>query len=146
MSLVTTNPPATQNGRVNEEQEPQAPVKPKRRQFSAAYKLAIVNEYDHLTDAGDKGALLRREGLYSSHIVEWRKARDAGALGALETKTRRSSKTPEQRELEVLRAKNARLEKKLARAETALELAGKAHALLEMLSESAESNNEGSKK
>jgi transposase-like protein len=57
--------------------------RPKRRRFTAEYKLAIVAEYEALTDPGAKGALLRREGLYSSHIVEWRRARDAGALREL---------------------------------------------------------------
>lgn len=147
MSLTTTTPVAVQNGHVEyEEREPQPPARPKRRTFSAEYKSAIVDEYDSLTDHGDRGALLRREGLYSSHITEWRKARDKGALGALEPKVRSSKKTAEQRELEALRRKNERLERKVAAQQTALEMAGKAHALLEMLSESAESNSDGSKK
>lgn len=90
--------------------------------------------------------MLRREGLYSSHIAEWRKARDRGAHEALEPKARSPKKTAEQKELEALRRNNDRLERKVAAQQTALELAGKAHALLEMLSESAESNNDGSKK
>src|SRR5262245_44004805 len=53
--------------------------RPRRRTFTAEYKLAIVAEYDRLP-AGEKGALLRREGLYSSHIIEWCQARDIGAL------------------------------------------------------------------
>jgi len=129
-----------------EHHEPSVPDKPKRRRFTAEQKLSILTEYESCADAGARGALLRRKGLYSSHIAEWRKARDTGALGALEPKSRKPTKSVEQRELEALRAKNARLEKKLARAETALELAGKAHALLEMLSESAESDGDGSKK
>ena len=63
-------------------------AKPKRRRFSAEYKLAILEEYERLTDPGAKGALLRREGLYSSHLVEWRRARDLGALRELAPKTR----------------------------------------------------------
>ncbi len=55
-------------------------ARPRRRQFSAEYKLGILDEYDRLTDPGAKGALLRREGLYSSHIVEWHRAREVGAL------------------------------------------------------------------
>jgi transposase len=54
--------------------------RPKRRTFTAEYKLAIVAEYDALTEPGARGALLRREGLYHSHIIEWRRARDAGVL------------------------------------------------------------------
>ncbi len=64
--------------------DPEIPEKAKRRQFSAKYKLDILAEYDRATEPGAKGALLRREGLYSSHIVEWRRARDVGALAALE--------------------------------------------------------------
>ena len=59
------------------------PARPRRRRFSPEYKLAILAEYDRLTEPGDKGALLRREGLYTSHIVEWRRAREAGALAGL---------------------------------------------------------------
>ena len=53
---------------------------PKRRTFTAAYKLAIIEKYDAATEPGAKGALLRGEGLYDSHISYWRKARDSGAL------------------------------------------------------------------
>lgn len=56
------------------------PERPHRRSFTAEYKLAVLTEYDSATDPGAKGALLRREGLYSSHIVEWRRARNAGAI------------------------------------------------------------------
>lgn len=56
--------------------------RPRRRSFTPEYKAAIVAEYDALTEPGARGALLRREGLYSSHIVEWRRARDAHRLGA----------------------------------------------------------------
>jgi transposase-like protein len=64
-------------------------ARPRRRRFSPEYKLAILAEYDRLTEPGDKGALLRREGLYTSHIVEWRRARDAGALSGLAAQGRR---------------------------------------------------------
>ena len=76
---MTSAPVTTraQNGAVPED-NPAA--RPKRRQFSADYKLAILEEYEGITEDGGKGALLRREGLYSSHIVEWQRARDAGAL------------------------------------------------------------------
>jgi transposase len=69
-------------GRVTGEQErpdPEVPEKARRRTFTAQYKLAAVAEYD-AAPAGEKGAVLRREGLYSSHVTEWRRARDAGAL------------------------------------------------------------------
>jgi transposase-like protein len=113
-------------------------ARPRRRTFTAEYKDRILAEYDALPSGSEeRGALLRREGLYSSHLAEWRKARDAGALAGLENKTRRAKRIPEQVELERLRKKNADLETELARTKAALEIMGKAHALLEMLSESA---------
>src|SRR5215213_11255474 len=116
-------------------------ARPRRRRFSPEYKLAILAEYDRLTEPGDKGALLRREGLYTSHIVEWRRAREAGALAGLAGlagQGRARKRTPEQVELERVRRRNQRLEAELARTRAALEIVGKAHALLEQLSESAD--------
>ena len=112
--------------------------KPRRRQFSTAYKASILEQYERLTDPGDKGALLRREGLYSSHIVDWRRARDAGALvpGASTTSARRST---EQAEIERLKKKNARLEEQLEKHRKALKIQGKASELLSrLLAEGAE--------
>ena len=110
--------------------------RPKRRTFSAEYKLKIVAEYE-AAEPGEKGALLRREGLYSSHVVEWRRARDAGALDGL-TPQPRSGRSSEQAENDALRRENERLARELAKTRAALDVVGKAHALLELLSESAE--------
>jgi transposase-like protein len=119
--------------------DPDPAARPRRRSFSAEYKAGILAEYDAIPAGGPgRGALLRREGLYTSHIAEWRKARDTAALGGLEAKTRGAKRSPEQLELERLRKKNARLEAELERTKLALEISGKAHALLEMLSESAD--------
>src|SRR6267378_1672614 len=60
--------------------DPPAPDRPQRRRFTADYKLAILADYDRMRAKGEKGALLRREGLHTSHIVEWRRAREAGVL------------------------------------------------------------------
>jgi transposase len=111
--------------------------RPKRRTFSAEYKAKILAEYD-AAEAGEKGALLRREGLYSSHVVEWRRARDAGALGGLAAQPRSGARSSEQVENEALRRDNERLARELARTRAALDVVGKAHALLELLSESAD--------
>jgi transposase len=117
--------------------------RPSRRSFSAEYKLAIVAEYENAPN-GEKGAILRREGLYSSHVIEWTRARDAGALEGV-ADSRRSEKRPrrsaEAAELERLRARNAKLEAELSKTRTALDIMGKAHALLEQLSESADDEN-----
>jgi transposase-like protein len=105
--------------------------RPKRRTFTAEYKASILAEYD-AADRGERGAILRREGLYSSHIVEWRKAAEAGVTSALGPRTR----DRRDREIEQLRARAEKAEAELARTQAALDLVGKAHALLETLSES----------
>jgi transposase-like protein len=121
------------------ENEPMSPRadQPRRRSFSAKYKLDILAEYDASDPAG-RGVLLRREGLYSSHLSEWRKARDSGALGSPASAVRPAGKSPEQVENAKLRARAERAERELAKTKAALEIVGKAHALLEMLSESSD--------
>jgi transposase len=119
--------------------------RPSRRVFSPEYKLAIVTEYENAPN-GEKGAILRREGLYSSHIIEWTRARDAGALTSNNTGSapeRRQKKTAEQTELAKLRRQNEKLQADLKKTRMALDIMGKAHALLEELSESAD-NEPGS--
>jgi transposase len=118
--------------------------KPSRRAFSPAYKLAMVAAYESAPN-GEKGALLRREGLYSSHIIEWTRARDAGLLGRPGYQTdsgkevgRPKRKNSEQLELEKLRRQNEKLQADLKKTRMALDIMGKAHALLEELSESAD--------
>ncbi|MDQ4038903.1 MAG: hypothetical protein M3313_11290 [Actinomycetota bacterium] len=102
--------------------------------------MAIVAEYENASN-GEKGAILRRESLYSSHVIEWTRARDAAALEGV-ADSRRSAKRPrrsvEAAELERLRARNPKLEADLTKTRTALDIMGKAHALLEQLSESAD--------
>jgi transposase-like protein len=115
---------------------PQLPDKPRRRTFSAEYKLRIVAEYDACAGDGDKGALLRREGLYSSHMVEWRRARDNAAAAGL-AGPRRVKANPDTAALAKATKRIERLEADLAKHRLALDIAGKAHALLEMLAESA---------
>jgi transposase-like protein len=106
--------------------------------FTAEYKLAIVAEYDAAEADGSKGSILRREGLHSSHIVEWRRARDAGALEAMRAAAPGRAKRPAAEvELAKLRRRNERLEAELAKTRSALDVMGKLHALLEGLSESA---------
>jgi transposase len=114
---------------------------PRRRTFTAAYKARILQEYDQLETGRERGALLRREGLYSSHIADWRKSRDTGAASALADKPAgRPGRSAEAVENERLRKENEKLTAELTRTKAALEVVGKAHALLELLSESADSN------
>lgn len=123
------------NGSMADQHDQHDPAaRPRRRTFTADYKLAVVAEYD-AADAEGRGALLRREGLYTSHISEWRKARDRGTLAGPPARKRRSA---EQAELDKLRRRNEKLEAELAKTKLALEITGKAHALLELLSESAD--------
>ena len=83
--------------------------------------------------------MLRREGLYSSHLAEWRKARNAGAQQGLAPKAK-AKRSAEQAELERLRRRNERLSAELAKTRSALDVMGKLHALLEGLSESADTD------
>jgi len=139
-------PTAVVNGRAHDggvaDDDPA--TRPRRRVFSAEYKIAILAEYDAAPE-GVKGSILRREGLYSSHVTEWRKARDAGALDALETRTRQPRRHPAEVELEKLRRRHERTEAELARTRLALDLMGKASALLESLAESADTERPSTK-
>lgn len=111
----------------------------RRRTFSAQFKLRIVAEYDAATGRGEKGALLRREGLYQSHITKWRNARDRGGLQSRSASSGPRVKSASAVAVEVrkLTAENARLAAELAQTKAVVEVLGKAHALLEILSESA---------
>jgi transposase-like protein len=114
--------------------------RPKRRSFTAEYKLRVLQEYENAESPRERAALLRREGIYSSSISEWRRARDAAAREAIpESKPGRPARDAAETDNERLRRENERLAKELARTKAALEVVGKAHALLELLSESADS-------
>jgi transposase len=116
-------------------------AKPVRRTFTPEFKARILTEYDAASTSAERGAILRRERLYGSHILDWRKARDAGAAAGLVDRrqsAQRATKSTETAELARLRRQNARLEAELTKTRTALEIMGKAHALLELLSSSAE--------
>ena len=124
----------TPNG-VSNQQQPQNEVTPKakRRRFSASYKLRILEEADRCTQPGQIGALLRREGLYSSNLTSWRRQRDQGQIGALSPKKRGPKPAPDAamaRELTRLREQNQRLEHKLKKAELIIEVQKKVSALL----------------
>ncbi|ORA84076.1 transposase, partial [Mycobacterium intermedium] len=89
---------------------------------------------------GEKGAVLRREGLYSSHIVEWRRARDAGALAGLAAPRGRKRRDPQAERIAQLEAEKQRLEQELAKTRFVVDVQAKLHALLETLSESADTD------
>jgi len=98
--------------------DPEVAEKPKRRQFSAEYRLRIVREADACTQPGEIGALLRREGLYSSLLAAWRRQRDTGALAGLEPKKRGPKSKAVDPRVKRLERENARLKRKLEQAET----------------------------
>jgi len=124
--------------------DPQVPERARRRTFTAQYKLDILNAYDAAA-VGEKGALLRREGLYSSHIVDWRRARDAGGVEALKAPRGRRGKDARDRQIEQLTADKARLEQELAKAGFVVDVQAKLHALLETLSGSADTEPRSSR-
>ena len=123
------------------------PGKPKRRTFTAAYKAKILAEFDALPEnSTERGALLRKERLWHSHIEDWRRQRDAGSLapGGKGEKKPRDADSAELARLRVenrkLQAQNDKLSRDLGKTKTALDIAGKAFALLEEISNSADSD------
>ena len=118
--------------------DPEVVAKPKRRQFTAEYRLRILEEADRCVQPGEVGRLLRREGLYTSHLAAWRKARRQGSLRGL-TPSKRGANwssagpaecNPLSAKVRELEAKVVRLEKELHTAHTILEVQGKVAGLL----------------
>jgi len=112
----------------------------RRRQFTVGYKLRILTEADAARTTGEIGALLRREGLYSSHLAAWRRQREEGLRHALAPRRRgRPMHSPEQRELARLRQENERLGQRLAVAEAVIEIPKKVSVLLGLAEQSSAS-------
>lgn len=109
-----------------------------RRSFTNEYKLRMVSEYDAATGHGERGALLRREGLYDSHIGKWRQARDAGRLVPSGTTAPDKALTAAQRENERLRAQVEALSAELDSTRAVLDIVGKASGLLQAISDRQE--------
>ena len=121
---------------------PEVLEKAKRRRFDAAYKLRVLEEAERCSEPGQLGELLRREGLYSSHLTTWRRQRDEGALQGLGPKKRGRKpkrKDPMALEVERLRRENQRLSERLRQAETIIEVQKK---VSEMLGTSPTSQND----
>ena len=112
--------------------DPEVPAKPKRRQFTAEYKRSIVEQAEACRDEGAIGALLRREGLYSSHLTTWRHQREQGELQALTPKKRGRKPTanPLAQENQRLHAEVTRLSRRLQQAELIIDVQKKVSALL----------------
>jgi transposase len=110
--------------------DPEVAAKPARRRFNAEYKRAIVERAEACVDAGAISALLRQEGLYSSHLSTWRRQAREGQLAALGTKRGRKAQDPLVEQNRKLQAANERLQKRLADAELIIEVQKKLAALL----------------
>jgi transposase len=137
MTTMTAAQVRTHTGGMEQVPDPEVPERPRPpRSYPAAYKLRILEEYEQLDKAG-KGALLRREGLYTSLISEWRKQRDKGALAAFQQRRGRPPADPRERELARLQRENARLREQLAKQARVLEVQGELSALLSRLATSS---------
>lgn len=137
MTVLTTEVPDRQTGAVTDERpDPEVPAKAKRRTFTAAFKAKVLAEHEAAAP-GEKGAVLRKYGVGSWHVSDWRKARAAGAEAGLEVK--RGPKPADERDkrIKALEAENARLAERLRKAEKVIDVQGKVSALLQDLCESA---------
>lgn len=110
--------------------DPAVEAKPKRRRFTAEYKLRILREVERAKGAGEVGAILRREGLYSSHLVTWRRERDRVAKAGLAARQRGPKRKVEDPRVKQLERENAKLRRQLQRAEFLIEIQKKASELL----------------
>ena len=124
--------------------DPELVEGPRRRRFTAEYKLRVLGEADRCSVPGEIGALLRREGLYSSLLSTWRKQRDEGALHALEKRRGRKKSHPLQAENEKLRRRAKRAEAELEKARRVIEVQGNVSALLEELLQAGSATEDGS--
>lgn len=111
-----------QIGHAVEVPDPEVPQVAKRRRYTSEYKLRIIAEAEACTEPGQVGALLRREGLYSSHLTYWRNQAKQGLIEGLNKKRGRKPNDPLVAQVEQLKKKNQRLEKRLAQAEAVIEL------------------------
>lgn len=113
--------------------DPEVAAKPTRRSFTAQYRLRIVQEAERCTGPGEVGQLLRREGLYSSHLANWRKAYEDGALDGLSPKKRgrkAEERNPLDKRVRQLEAELARTQEELRKANLILDMQGKVAGLL----------------
>lgn len=122
--------------------DPQVPEKPVRRRFTADYKLQLLQQADACRESGDIGRLLRREGLYFSHLTRWRHQRDKGMLNGLSSKLRgrkAAERNPLLPELERLERENKQLTNRLKQAELIIEVQKKVSQILGVTLETPES-------
>lgn len=142
VTMSTADVTAARDGQDGNVATPDGPraSQPKHRTFTREYKMRILGQYEAASSPQERNALLRREGIYSAYITEWRRLRDRAESGpAPEKKPGRPGKSQAEAENERLKKENEKLAAKLSKTEAALEIMGKVHALLETLSEGADS-------
>ena len=110
--------------------DPEVVAKPKRRRFTAEYRLKVLRQADACKAPGELGALLRREGLYSSLLSTWRRQREQGALAVLRARKRGPKAKAVDPRVKELEKQNARLRRKLKQAEMIIEVQKKVHEIL----------------
>ena len=138
---MSHNEPTPANANDDQVPEPEVLPRAKRRQFAAEYKLRILEEADGCTKQGQIGALLRREGLYSSHLHKWRQQRALGQLEGLSPRKRgRKAPDPAEVELARLRQENERLRSRLEQAEIIIDVQKKLSRLLGLTGDETESD------
>jgi transposase-like protein len=129
MSHNETPQPPSGNGQVSTP-DPEVVPKAERRRFSAEYKQRILQEAAACTQPGEVGALLRREGLYSSHLTTWRQQRRRGELQGLTPAQRGRKADPQAAEIARLQRENERLKAQLERAELIIDVQKKLSQML----------------
>lgn len=125
------------NGGLRNKKDPDQADRAKRRTFEAGFKLRVLEEWDR-SEAAERSAILRREGLYSSTIADWKRQRRAGTLRDGGARSPDGRGGPSFAEVDRLRRDNLRLQEELAKAKFVIEVQGKVSALLEELSKSAD--------
>ena len=137
---LVTGDPGRVAGKRQDRADPEVPEKARRRTFTAQYKQEVLAAYEAAAP-GEKGAILRREGLYSSLITEWRRARDAGAPAAPARPPGRPAADPRDAQIARLQKEKAKLEQELAKARFVADVQSKLQALLETISEGADTEH-----
>lgn len=127
------------NGKISEKMpKTEVVARAQRRQYPAEYKLRILRELDSSLGTGETGALLRREGLYSSHLTSWRRQRERGELDGLSPQKRGPKPDPQAVELARLKRENEQLRERLRKAELIIDVQKKVAQMLGELSEAAQ--------
>ena len=139
MVEIEENRPSENGATAARVPDPEVTPKAKRRRFSAEYKLRILREAEACSQPGELGALMRREGLYSSLLSDWRRQREAGSLEGLRSKKRGRKARPEKKRIAKLEQENARLRHRLEQAEAIIEVQKKLARMLEDLPPDGES-------